>query len=710
MFNFSELLRFTAPRRMVCTSLLLVASFSHDALADQKKPDPNHFNLMDVFELEYASDPQISLDGKRIVYVRNFMDIMKDRKRSNLWMVTTDGLDHRPLTSGNNNHSQPRWSPDGKRLLYVSSQSGSTQLYMRWMDTGQTAKITNLLFSPGGLSWSHDGKWIAFTMMVPESSMPFISMPKKPKDAEWAKPANVIRELQYRADGAGYLKAGYTHIFVVPSLGGTPRQITRGKFNHRGTPQWTPDNQSLIFSANRHENAEFDPLNSEIYEVSIKDGSIEVLTSRNGPDRGPVLSPNGKLIAYTGFDDHLQGYETNKLYVMNRDGTSMQVVTNDLDRSVGSPRFNSDGSGIYFSFDDRGNTKIGFISLADKNVRVLTGNVGGTSVGRPYASGSFSVSRNGIYAFTHSTPDHLADVVMGSDRSASIKRLTALNEDLFTHKKLGEVEEIWFTSSFDGRKIQGWIVKPPDFDPAKKYPLLLEIHGGPFANYGDRFSAEIQLYVTAGYVVLYTNPRGSTSYGQEFGNLIHHNYPGQDYDDLMSGVDTMIDRGYIDKDQLFVTGGSGGGVLTSWIVGHTDRFAAAVVAKPVINWFSFALTADMYTFFHKYWFPGYPWDYPEQYMKRSPISYVGNVTTPTMMLTGEEDYRTPMSETEQFYQALKLLKVETVMVRIPGASHGITTRPSNLISKVAHILKWFDSHKPSHDNETSKANKPIHTE
>ena len=251
------------------------------------------------------------------------------------------------------------------------------------------------------------------------------------------------------------------------------------------------------------------------------------------------------------------------------------------------------------------------------------------------------------------------------------------------------MEEIWWESSHDGRRIQGWIVTPPGFDPAREYPLVLEIHGGPFANYGPRFSAEVQLYAAAGNVVLYTNPRGSTSYGQEFGNLIHHAYPGRDYDDLMSGVDAVMERGYVDGDRLYVTGGSGGGVLTAWIVGTTDRFRAAVVQKPVINWASFVLHADATPFFHKYWFPDFPWNAPEHYWERSPLSRVGNVTTPTMLLTGEDDYRTPMSETEQYYTALKLQGVPSVMVRIQEASHGIAARPSNLAAKVVHVLEWF---------------------
>ncbi len=223
--------------------------------------------------------------------------------------------------------------------------------------------------------------------------------------------------------------------------------------------------------------------------------------------------------------------------------------------------------------------------------------------------------------------------------------------------------------------------------------MILEIHGGPFASYGSVFSSEVQLYAAAGYVVLYTNPRGSSGYGEEFGNLIHHDYPNHDYEDLMSGVDALIARGYIDSENLFVTGGSGGGVLTAWIVGKTDRFRAAVVAKPVINWYSFVLYADNPAFFYRYWFPTKPWEDPEHYMKRSPLSYVGNVTTPTMLLTGEEDYRTPIAESEQFYAALKLEGVETAMVRIPGASHGIANRPSNLIAKIASVLMWFEKYR-----------------
>ena len=261
------------------------------------------------------------------------------------------------------------------------------------------------------------------------------------------------------------------------------------------------------------------------------------------------------------------------------------------------------------------------------------------------------------------------------------------------HRDLGNVETIHFPSSFDERTIEAWVVTPPDFDSSKKYPLILEIHGGPYAAYGPHFSLEIQLMAAEGFVVVYVNPRGSTSYGAEFANLIHQNYPSEDFKDLMDAVDAVIARGFVDTRNLFVTGGSGGGVLSAWIVGSTDRFAAAVVAKPVINWISAALTTDIAVVFTKYWMPGMPWEVMEKYWELSPLSRVGNVTTPTMVLTGEVDFRTPISESEQFYQALKLQQVDAAMVRIPGASHGIAARPSNLIRKVKYILAWFERYR-----------------
>ena len=664
---------------------LVAASVS--AAAQENTTTNSIFTLMDVFELEFAADPQISPDATQVVYVRNSMDIMKDRRRSALWIVAADGAEHRKLTNGTTTESSPRWSPDGSKLIYLSKEEGTTQIFLRWMDSGQTARLSQLTSPPSGLSWSPDGRWIAFSMLVEEDAPELVKLPKKPEGAEWADPPILIDRLKYRSDGSGDLPQGFNHLFVLPAEGGTPRQLTQGSFHHREAPVWTPDGEALIFSGNRNPDWRHEYHNSEIYALNVKDGTVKALTTRKGPDRNPAVSPDGKTIAYLSFDDQVQTYQVTDLHLMNRDGTNQRVLVADLDRDASSPVWAKDGSGIYFQYDDQGNTKIAFTDLQGK-LRIVADNLGGTSLGRPYGGGSFSVSSKQL-AFTRTRPDHPAEVAVVLAGGAA-KEITRLNADLLAHRKLARVEEIRYRSSFDNREIQGWVVSPPDFDAGKKYPLILEIHGGPVANYGDRFSAEIQLYAAKGYVVLYANPRGSTGYGREFGNLLHHNYPGQDYDDLISGVDALIARGYIDEKRLYVTGGSAGGIMTAWIVGKTDRFRAAVAAKPVINWYSKVLMADNYYQYHNYRYPGSPWENPEAYLKFSPISLVGNVTTPTMLLTGTADLRTPLSESEQFYGALKMRNIDTALVRIPGASHHITTRPSQLIAKVANVLAWFE--------------------
>jgi acylaminoacyl-peptidase len=670
---------------------VLLLALAPAMVAADEPAAPRPFEPMDLFSLEYASDPQISPDGSRVVYVRNHMDVMKDRQRSNLWVVGVDGSRHRPLGSGSQSDASPRWSPAGDRLAWISTSDGRPQIYVRFMDTGESGRITRLTESPSGLTWSPDGRQLAFFMRVPEERAPFVKPPARPEGAEWAPAPKVIDRLVYRADGSGYLKDGYTQLFVVAADGGAPRQLTSGPFDHGGRIAWIPDGAAVLISANRHDDGEYDPRNTEVYEVRVSDGTTRALTSRQGPDGAPAVSPDGRTIAYLGFDDRYQFYQVTRLYVMGRDGRGVRCLTESLDRDVESPAWSADGRGLYVSYDDQGTTRLAHVSL-DGELTPIAGDVGGTSLGRPYPGGSFSVSTSGRVAFTLASPERPADVAVTARLEKAPRRLTALNEDLLSHRRLGVVEPVQFASSKDARVIHGWIVKPPGFEPSRKYPLVLEIHGGPVANYGPRFAVEPQLYAAAGYVVLYLNPRGSDSYGEAFGNLIHHAYPGDDYHDLMSGVDAAIAKGWVDEQRLFVTGGSGGGVLTAWVVGHTDRFRAAVSSKPVINWYSFVLTADMTSFFYRYWFPGFPWDNEAHYMKRSPLSLVGNVKTPTMVLTGEEDHRTPISESEQYYQALKLRRIPTALVRIPGASHDIGARPSETIAKVAHILAWFVRH------------------
>lgn len=675
-------------RHRVLAGPVLLASLLFCAAPAAAAPPP--FAPLDVFALQWADNPVLSPDGSRVIYQRRFFDSMKDVRRSNLWLIEIASGAAQPLTTGSVSDGQVAWSPDGKRIAYVSSDDGRAQIFVRWLDGGATARVTQLERGPSNLAWSPDGRQLAYTAFVPSEGKPLASMPKAPEGAEWAAPVKVIEHTVYRADGAGYLDPGFTHLFVVPAEGGAPRQLTRGEFNVFGAPAWAKDGDSLFVSANRDSGGDLDPLESEIYRVAVSDGQLTRLTERAGPDQSPKLSPDGRRLAWLGFDDQGLSYANVRLHVRELAGGATRVLGESLDASIDVAEWIDDRH-LAISYEWRGGTHVARVAVADGRRTTLTEDLGGTALGRPYAGGALS-ARGGRIAYTQGSALRPADVaVIGGDGKS--RRLTHLSDALLAQRELGRVEEIEYPSSFDGRPIQGWIVYPPGFDPGKRYPLLLEIHGGPFAAYGPHFAAEIQLYAAQGYVVLYTNPRGSTSYGAEFANLIHQNYPSEDYDDLISGVDAVIKRGFIDSDNLFVTGGSGGGVLTAWIVGKTDRFRAAVVAKPVINWFSHALTADSYQFYWKYWHPGLPWEHAEHYFKHSPISLVGNVVTPTMVITGEADLRTPMAESEQYYQALRLRQVPSALVRIPGAAHAIDQRPSQLIAQVLNTAAWFERHR-----------------
>lgn len=674
-------------KRSFFAPLLILFAFtiSSEGFGQQQ----NNFKPLDVFQLEYAADPQISPDGKTIVYERTGFDIMKDRSKRSLWMINADGSNHHKLTSRETNESSPKWSPSGDRLAFVSSTEEGSEIYLYWKETGALARLTQLENSPEALSWSPDGKSLAFVLKVNAEAPVIAKMPPKPEGAKWAEKPRITDRLKHEADGSGYIDPGFTHVFTIPAEGGTPRQLTSGDFNHTGSLSWSPDARKIYFSSNRDENWEYEFRNSEVYSVDLNSLAIKALTGRTGPDFSPIVSPDGKHVAYLGFEDKVQAYQIDKLHLMKPDGSNKRVISEALDRSIENIVWANDSKGLYFMYNDLGSTKIAHINLNGK-VTDITDQVGGTTLGRPYASGSFSTSEKGKIAFTYSKPDRPADLAVVKATRGEPEVLTAINEDLLSYRDLGKTEEIWYKSSVDNRDIQGWVVYPPNYDSSKKYPLLVENHGGPILNYGPHFSAEIQLFASEGYVVFYPNPRGSTSYGEEFGNLLYNNYPGEDYNDVMDGVDVLIEKGIADPDNLFVTGGSAGGIMTAWIIGKTNRFKAAAVVKPVVNWISKTLVADNYYGYADSRYPGQPWENFEGYWKFSPLSLVGNIETPTMVMVGMDDLRTPPSEAKQLYHALKLRKVETVLVEIPEASHGIAARPSNLITKVAHILAWFE--------------------
>ncbi|SDM74158.1 S9 family peptidase [Maricaulis salignorans] len=667
----------------------LVCAATGSALAQPIQP----LQPRDIFALEAASDPQISPDGQYIAYVRRSNDIATDQSLSAIWLINPDGSDHRALPAASGSSHTPRWSPDSQKLAYIQPGADHVSIRVLTLASGVDREVAQVRGGAAGLGWSPDGDRLAYAGFVGEAGMAAADLPEREDDMTWAAGAQIENRLAFRFDGIGALPIGRQQLFVVDIASGEPRAVTSDTLGASGDLAWAADGQSILFAADRRPDRETLAPDSEIFRVGLVDSTPQPLTSRVGPDMAPRPSPDGSLLAYLGYDDHRMGYDNIRLYVAHADGSDPRALSETLDRSVSNPQWSSDGEAIYVQYEDHGETLIALIGL-DGSIETLARGLGGPDFGRPYTGGEFTVSQQGRFAATISTPRRPAELATGT-RGEALHALTRLNADLLDNRSLSDAETVHWSSPFDGREIEGWVLYPPEFDPTQQYPLILEIHGGPFTAYGPAFSAELQLMAAAGYVVIYTNPRGSTSYGYEFANLIHHDYPGNDYDDLIGAVEMMLDRGFIDSDRLFVTGGSGGGVLTAWIIGNTNRFAAAAVVKPVINWSSFVLYSDLPQFFYRYWFASAPWEDPAEYWRRSPLSLVGNVDTPTLVMVGSADARTPRGESEQYYSALRLRGIPSRLVVIPDAYHGISnSRPSRLLTKVAEILRWFETHDP----------------
>ncbi len=643
------------------------------------------FDKATFYDMESVSSPQISPDGTTVIFSRGFVDIRSDQNRSNLWVVGIDGTRLRQMTDGDWSDSSPAWSPDGTRIAFLSDRSGTTQLHVMWVDTREQLQLTRLERAPGSITWSPDGRQIAFTNFVPDTSpiLP-VRLPPAPRGAQLAPRETVVDSPSWARDGSGPSPRGHTHVFAIDAMvGGTPRQVTSGDYSHSG-PAWSADGKTLYVSAIRKPDPEYAMGDSEIYAIDLATLDIKPLTDRSGPDGNPAPSPDGRWIAYTGYDQQSFTSHLSSLYMMDATGGRKRVWVGDLPSSPSNVTWSPDGSGVYYSMQQEGEENTWF-APADEGMapRRVTAGV--------HVLSSVSFAENGQAAgVLTSTTQPGVLVAFSASNPNQFRELVDVNADLLTDRVVADAEELRFTSS-DGLEIQGWLMKPANFDPSKKYPMVLWIHGGPWSMYNVGFNWSYQNFAANGYAVLWTNPRGSTGYGQDFVNGIQYSYPGKDYDDLMAGVDAAIAKGFIDPENLFVCGGSGGGVLTAWIVGHTDRFRAAVSMRPVINWHSFVGTTDGTSWYRQ--FEKYPWEDPTDYFTRSPLSYVGNVTTPTMLMTGTADLRTPISQTEEYYRALKMLrKADTLMVRMPDEYHG-WRRPTHRLLQQLYLMAWFEKYR-----------------
>ena len=641
---------------------------------------------------EQVADPQISPDGSQIVYTRRWVNKIDDKWESALWIMSADGSHHRFLVKG----SDARWSPDGTRILYFADgEPKGTQVFVRWMDAeGASSQVTRLTETPTDAKWAPDGKAIAFVMLAPDSTPWSISLPKPPEGAKWTPAPRVVDDLHYRQDKVGFMPQGFTHLFLVPADGGTARALTSGRWNVGarfdglafGTGyDWTPDGRTIVFDGLRDSTWDRQYQVSRLYVLDVASGAIRPLVSRPGFWASPAVSPDGRTVALTGSDSSDHTHRTADLWTVGLDGSGLRDLSRTLDRDPDNLRWAPDGKGVYFTAPDRGSINVRYADLSG-GVRDVTQGAQVVSLA--------SLARTLVGVGVRSDPDHGPDVVrIDLRRGQAPTRVSAVNDDVLANKRLARVEEVWYTSS-GGTRVQGWIVTPPALDPAKRYPLILEIHGGPFAMYNVGFSYMFQNFAANGYVVLYTNPRGSTGYGDAFSNGIDHNYPGPDYDDLMAGVDAVIGKGYVDTTRMYVSGCSGGGVLSSWVIGHTNRFAAAAVRCPVIDWISMAGQTDIPLFTFSFFRQAF-WDKPDEWLAHSSLMYVGRVTTPTLLMTGELDRRTPIPQTEEYYAALKIRNVPTVMLRFNGEYHGTGSKPSNFMRTQLYMMSWFEKHRRS---------------
>ncbi len=676
--------------------ITLTMATGRSAVASESAPRRS-LDGRDLFSLQWVSDPQIRPDGKMVAYVRHGYDEMSDREVQSIWLVDVATGEQKQVGAAGLYFS-PRWSPQGDRLGYLFSgpDGKNTQIGVYSVRSGQTSAITAGEQTPREIAWSPDGHSIAFLMLIAEPPLTLGAALQKPAGASWAEPLRVIDAVNFHADGKGYLKRGYSHVFLVPAEGGAARQVSFGAYTEVGPLAWTPDGAHLLLTSNRDKDWEREPMDASgshprhqtIYRLSLADGSLTPLSTRVGSFRMPTLSPDGKTLAYLGFEDRSLGYQRDELTIADRDGKMPRSISAFLDRSVQNYSWSSDDRSLYISYADRGITKIARL-LPNRSIKPLAdGLVEG--IWTPYTGGDFSVASNGTVAYAAASTTRPPELFVAA--AGKNLPITHLSDPLFAALKMGTTKTLPVTSSYDGQPIGAWQVMPPDFDSSKKYPLVLDIHGGPYAAFGPGFAYKYQRFAAAGYIVVYANPRGSTSYGEKFANLIQHHYPEHDFDDLMSVVDAAIERGSVDADNLFVTGSSGGGILTAWIVGGTHRFQAAASQAPVVDWTSWVVTSDVYAYVVRNWFERLPWEDHDTYWKQSPVSRVGNVTTPTLMIDGDQDLRTTLGQAEEFYQALQLRGVPTELVVVPGASHGIS-RPSQMAGVSNALIAWFDRYK-----------------
>jgi len=669
---------------------------------------PRNLTIEDLTALHWIADPQVSPDGSRVAFTRVWVDAEADEYRTAIWQVSADGTGLRRLTAGELD-AQPRWSPDGTRLAFVrATEAGKPgQICVLPTDGGEASPLTKLEKGAADPAWSPDGRRIAFT----SRANPALDDPAKKKPRH--EPGRLVTEPVWRWNEQGFIDPDHLpHLWVIDAAGGEPRPLTSGRFAE-GAPRWSRDGRFVLFLSDRRNQPWFGRERPWLYRVAAdldaKTGGarMEALTEIDGTVTAFREGADGR-IAMTGclYAERLLSYDQPGLLVGEparaRDGAqaalSVRPVAAGADFPFGEgisadqhpPRgggaaplgFSPDGRAVIAMMAKHGSAILVSADLASGEVAEWT------PAGRDLIAGTASADGRRwaltLGDWTRPGDLHLLEVATGK-----LRKLCGLNDALLEGTRHAGLEEFWVRAS-DGTRIQAWLVTPPGFDPAKKYPLILEIHGGPHAAYGFSFFHEFQTFAAAGFVVLFTNPRGSTSYGSEFANVIQYRYPGDDFHDLMSAVDDVLKRGFVDAKRLGVCGGSGGGLLTNWIVTHTGRFAAAVTDRCVADWASMYYSCD-FTLFTESWFKKPPFEDPAEYAERSPVTFASRITTPLFIVHSEDDWRTPIGQGETMFRALKQQRKKTAMVRFPGENHELSRSgtPSRRLQRLSLYRRWF---------------------
>ena len=653
-----------------------------------------------LYNIRPIAGCEISPDGKRVAFSVQRVDAKTEKKYSNLWVAETGRKDSaEQYTFGNQNDHSPVWSPDGKWLCFLSNRGDNDkppQLYLIPTSGGEARPIIYIEGSINDVRWSPDGTRLLCAVRKTDPD----ALARR-EDATKKKLGIVERHItrvHHKYDGAGFLPNARWHIWTVDVKRKKAVQLTDGDVCHEQQPAWSPNGKQIAFVSNRADDPDFNPGGDDIYVMPADGGAMTKIAAPFGSKNSPVYSPDGRYIAYYAMLGRGNWWQHQHVWVVPTDShCKARNVTGAHDFHVGNsamndtggsvtptPIWSADSDRLTFPVTRNGNVKLHSIALDGSDLQSVMGDDG--------MIGAYSVAA-GKLAYWHSTMDALAEIKAMDLRSGKQRRLSRINVGVFGRKPLPKVKEVWFKGAANN-DLQGWIMTPPNFDPAKKYPSIMEMHGGPLTQYSNAFMHEFNYLASNGYIVYFCNPRGGRGYGESHAKAIWNDHGGADVDDIMAWADYVAELPYIDRDRRGMTGGSYGGFLVNWIIGHTNQFAASVTQRSISNRTSSYGSSDINWLREITFDDEPPWENLENYWRQSPLKYIGNAKTPTLVIHSEQDLRCPIEQGEQIFVALKRLGVDTEMVRFPDEPHGLSRmgRTDRRIRRLQHILRWFDKY------------------